>query len=150
MRYLLDTMVVSEPARPRPEPRVVQWLEVQPVGDLAISTITIGEIRKGVDLMPDGPRRMELTQWMSNSLPALFRDRVIGVDIAVATEWGRLAARCQKIGRPVQVIDGLLVASALVHGMTLVTRNTGHCAGLGAPVLNPWTGESFEPELPGR
>lgn len=143
MRFLLDTMVISEPARPRPDSRVIAWLKGQQPSDFALSALTFGEIEKGVALMARGKRRDALAEWLTTTLPALFPGRVLSMDMDVAREWGRLSALRQQAGRPLPVIDGLLVASAVIHGLTLVTRNVGDCGGLGAPVLNPWTGQTF-------
>lgn len=138
MRYLLDTMVLSEPVRLAPEPAVVEWLRAQAPLDLAISALTLGEFEKGVALLATGRRRDALAAWLAAELPAQFRDRVLAVDQGVALSWGRLTAEGQREGRPLPVIDGLLLATAAAHRLTLVTRNERDCAGRGVPVLNPW------------
>lgn len=142
MKFLLDTMVISEPARPLPDPQVTEWLGKQDQMDLALSVITLGEIERGVHLMPDGRRRQTLEEWLDRTLPALFHDRVIPIDDDVARTWGRLSAARQRSGRPLPVIDGMLAATALTHGLTLVTRNVGDFSRLEVVVLNPWTGET--------
>ena len=142
MKFLLDTMVISEPARPSPDPQVIDWLGKQEQTDLALSVITLGEIEKGVHLMPTGRRRQALEEWLDHALPALFTGRVIPIDDDVSRTWGRLSAASQRSGRPLPVIDGMLAASAIMHGLTLVTRNVSDFGGLGVPVLNPWTGET--------
>ena len=140
MRFLLDTMVISEPARPRPDPKVLAWLSGQASPDLAISVLSLGEVANGVERMADGHRKRELGRWLENELPGLFRDRVVWIDQEVAIEWGRLAAR--RAGLP--VIDGLLVATAAAHRLTLVTRNVRDTAGLGVAVIDPWTDRQFD------
>lgn len=142
MKFLLDTMVISEPGRSAPDLQVILWLGKQEQTDLALSVITLGEIEKGVHLMPTGRRRQALEEWLDHTLPALFTGRVLSVDDDVSKTWGRLSAQRQQTGRPLPVIDGMLAASALVHGLTLVTRNVGDFGGLGVSVLNPWTGET--------
>lgn len=139
MRYLLDTNVISEATRPRPDPGVAAWLQSKPATALAISVLTLGEIRKGVELMADGVRRRTLELWVSTELPQQFRNRLLPVDEDAAAEWGRLAAESRKTGRDLPAIDGLLLATAAVHGLTLVTRNLRDCDGRGVDVLNPWT-----------
>jgi predicted nucleic acid-binding protein len=143
MRYLLDTNVLSEAARGPRESPVLAWLRAQAPLDLAISVLTIGEIQKGVALLADSKRRAQLDRWLNTELPRQFLDRVIPIDDAVARAWGRLRAAGRKQGRELPVIDGLLLATALVHELTFVTRNEADCAGRGIPVLNPWQqGES--------
>lgn len=136
--FLLDTMVVSEPAKPKPNAGLIQWLEQQNIADLALSVITLGEIQRGVARMADGRRRSDLARWLKSDLPSQFFDRVLPVDAEVALAWGILSAEADRIGRPLPVIDGLLLATAQAHSLTLVTRNTGDCDGRGIPVLNPF------------
>ena len=138
MRFLLDTNVLSEGAKPRPDPSLLAWLSAASPLDLAISVLTIGEIQKGVTLLPDGPRRERLAAWVATELPRQFRGRVLAVDAAVAIEWGRLSAEGRRAGRDLRVIDGLLLATAAAHGLVLVTRNERDCAGRGVAVHNPW------------
>ena len=140
MRYLLDTNVLSEPARPRPDARVLEWMRAQPPRELAISVLTLGEIRKGVALLSSGERREALDAWLSSDLPRQFAGRVLPVDAAVALGWGELSAAARRAGRPLPVIDGLLLATAAAHGLTLVTRNVADCRDRGVPVLDPWDG----------
>ena len=140
MKFLLDTMVISEPGRPRPDPRVLAWLGSHPAVDMAISVCSLGEVAKGVEQMADGRRKRELAAWLTTDLPELFRDRVVWIDQRVALEWGRLAGR----GAGLPVIDGLLLATAGVHRLTLVTRNVRDTSGRGVPVIDPWTGRRYD------
>jgi predicted nucleic acid-binding protein len=138
--FLLDTNIPSEFSRDRPEPRVVQWLKAQPVTMLFLSAVTIGEIRKGLVILPEGRRRAELEAWFHNDLPSWFRDRVLPVTHAIADRWGVLEGQCQLNGTPLNTADGMIAATALEHEPTVVTRNVKDFAGLGVDVLNPWTG----------
>lgn len=138
MRYLLDTNVLSEPARPEPDPRVVEWLEAQAQIDLVVSVLTLGEIEQGVERLGAGRRRRRLREWLDVDLPRRFRERILPVSDRVAREWGRLSARAREEGRPLPVIDGLLLATAAAHDLTFVTRNERDCAGRGVKLLNPW------------
>lgn len=140
MRFLLDTNVLTEAAKPEPAPRVVEWLRAQPALDLAISVLTLGEIQKGVTLLPDGKRRAKLERWLTSDLPRQFLGRVLPIDDGVALEWGRLAARGRRQGRELAVIDGLLLATAAVHDLTFVTRNERDLGDRGVPLYNPWDG----------
>ena len=138
MRFLLDTNVLSEPARPRASELVLDWLRSQPSLDLAISVLTLGEIRKGIARFPSGERRQRLEGWIMNDLARQFRGRVLEIDAETAGRWGELSAAAEVEGRPLPVIDGLLLATASVHGLTFVTRNEKDCAGRGVPTLDPW------------
>lgn len=139
MRYLLDTNVLAEPARPRPNAGVVGWLDHQSPLDLGISVLTLGEIQKGVSLLPRGRRRSRLERWLSDELPRQFLDRVLVIDDRACRAWGRLTAEGEHTGRRLPVIDGLLLATASVHELTLVTRNEADCRDRGVPILNLWT-----------
>jgi predicted nucleic acid-binding protein len=138
MRYLLDTNVLSEPAKPRPDPHVLAWLEAQSPLDLSLSVLTLGEIEKGVGLLPDSRKRQRLQSWLRTELPRQFLGRLLAVDDRVALAWGRLAAEARRANRELPVIDGLLLGTAAAHELTFVTRNTRDCADRGVPLLNPW------------
>lgn len=141
MRYLLDTNVISELVRPDPAPAVVAWVRMQSALDLALSVLTLGELERGIRSLADGTRRERLTRLARTEVPRQFLGRLLPMDGAVAVEWGRLAAEAQAAGRRLPAIDGLLVATAALHALTLVTRNVSDCAERGPPVLDPWTGE---------
>jgi toxin FitB len=145
MLYLLDTNVISEPVRPAPATNVVTWLRAARQQDLAISVLTIGEIAKGAALLAEGRRRDDLDRWLRADLPQQFAGRVLPVDDQVAIEWGRLSAEANRAGRPLPVIDGLLLATAAVRGLTLVTRNVRDCAERGVTLLNPWDIDPRDP-----
>jgi len=135
LSYLIDTNVLSELVRPQPSSAVVAWFE--DVGDeaLHISVLTLGEIRKGVELLHDETRREKLRLWLEHDLPDWFGVRVLDVNRAVADRWGRLVAEAD---RPVAAIDSLLAATALHHELRLVTRNTRDFDFPGLEVINPW------------
>jgi toxin FitB len=133
--YLLDTNVISELVRPKPTKAVLAWFENIPSEALNISVLTWGEIRKGVEHMPDGARREKLRLWLEHDLAEWFGSRVLPVDIPVADRWGRLLAQ---MGRPVPSIDSLLAATALHHELRLVTRNQKDFNYPGLEVINPW------------
>lgn len=121
MSYLIDTNVLSELRRKKPDPGVVEWFTLHPAGSLYLSVLTLGEIRKGIEGVADATRRQALLDWLETELPAFFAGRLIAVDAAVADRWGRLIAHA---GRPLPAIDSLLAATALEHDLVLVTRNT--------------------------
>ena len=136
--FLLDTNVISEVIRKRPEATVLKWLDSTDEDLLLLSVLTLGEIRKGVAALRTGSRRASLEAWLDRELPARFAGRILPVDEAVADQWGILAASAAARGRPLPVVDGLLAATALHHSLILVTRNDRHLADTGVPVLNPW------------
>ena len=135
MSYLLDTNVISELVRPKPAKIVLDWFENIPSEALHISVLTLGEIRKGVEQMPDGVRREKLRLWLEHDLVDWFGTRVLPVDVLVADRWGRLLA---SVGRPVPSIDSLLAATALRHELRVVTRNEKDFDYPGLQVVNPW------------
>ena len=136
--YLLDTNVPSEFSRDRPDPRVVAWLKAQPPTRLYLSAVTIGEIRKGLVVLPQGRRRIELEAWFLSDLLVWFRNRILPVTDSIADRWGVLEGQCQLKGTPLNTADGMIAATALEHDLTLVTRNVKDFAGLGVVLLNPW------------
>ena len=136
--FLLDTNCISELVRPRPEPRVIEWLEAADEGLLFLSVLSLGEIRKGVAALPQGKRRNLLEAWLQVELPARFSGRLLPVEAAVADQWGMLAAEAQRKGRALATIDGLLAATALHFDLTLVSRNVQDFALLPVRLLNLW------------
>ena len=138
MSYLLDTNVISELRRKAPNPGVVEWFSQRPATTLYLSVLTLGELRKGVEGLADGKRRGLLLDWLETELPLFFGGRILAIDSAVADRWGKLAAAA---GRPIPAVDSLLAATAVHHGLSLVTRNSRDFAGFGLDVINPWRGE---------
>ena len=136
MSYLLDTNVISEHSRRRPNAKVVAWLRTLPVEEQHLSVLSLGEVSNGIERLADGPRRERLRIWLERDLQGLFGARLLPIDAAVADRWGRLRA---EIGRPVPAIDGLLAATALHHDLRLVTRNEQDFSEFpGLIVVNPW------------
>ena len=134
MSYLLDTNVLSEVRRPRPDPSVGAWFDAVRAEELYISVMVIGEIRHGIERLAqrDGVRAAAFEKWLID-LQELYGNRVMPVSAAVAEVWGRLNA-----AEPLPVADGLMAATALVHNWTLVTRNTHHVIRTGARLINPF------------
>ncbi len=135
MSYLVDTNVISELRRKRPEPNVVKWFAKRSAVSLFLSVLTLGEIRKGIQKQSDPARRLLLADWLEQDLPAYFKDRILPIDAAIADQWGRLQTSA---GRPLPAIDSLLVATAQRHGLKIVTRNVNDFVGLSVEVVNPW------------
>ena len=136
--FLVDTNVPSELTRPKPEPQVEKWLEDADDERLYFSVVSLGEIFKGLTIIPDGKRRRELEQWLDETLRRWFEGRMLPVSEPIAERWGILAGECQLKGRPLKVADGLIAATALEHDLTVVTRNVRDFSGLGVTVFDPW------------
>ena len=137
MAFLLDTNVLSEVMKREPDPTVIRWLNALSTTQCFLSVLTVGEITKGVELMADGRRKETLRNWLDRDLAGRFRGRILDVDQATAEAWGRLDADARRIGRPLPVIDGLLLATAQRHRLTFVTGDVADCEGRGVPVLDP-------------
>ena len=138
MNGLLDTCVISELTKPRPNPSVVRWIEQQDESRLYLSVLTLGELHKGIARLDPGLRRRKLEHWVDDDLQERFAQRILPLDGNVLKAWGHLTGKAEKRGRVCPVIYSLLVATALVHQLVLVTRNTDHVEGLGATLYDPW------------
>jgi predicted nucleic acid-binding protein len=138
VNYLLDTNVLSELVTPRPDPNVVKWFDDADEDQLFISVVSLAEVQHGIELMAAGRRRTRLEAWSTNELLDRFDGRILGIDPAVAFEWGRLMARRQAIGRIMSTMDAFIAATATNYNLTLVTRNTGDFQATEVTLLNPW------------
>jgi predicted nucleic acid-binding protein len=136
--FLLDTNIISELVKRKPEPKVTTWIDATDENLLYLSVLTLGEIRKGIAVLPDASRRVVLETWLDSDLILRFDGRILPIDRAVADRWGRLAADAAAAKSLLPVIDGLLAATAIDQNLTLVTRNTKDIAVTGVPVFNPW------------
>ena len=139
MSFLLDTNVVSEWVKPRPEPRVVAWLAEVDEDRVFISVVTLGELRHGIERLPTSRRRQRLDEWLRNELPQRFEGRVLPIDAAVADAWGTIVAQHERTGRSISTIDAFMAATAQVHDLTLVTRNASDFRSSMKTVFDPWT-----------
>jgi predicted nucleic acid-binding protein len=133
--WLIDTNALSELKKREPHPGVVRWFKIQPSSSLYLSVLTLGELPRGIHAMQQGKRKDRFSAWLDIEIPGYFASRIIHLDSAVADRWGRL---CVEAARPLPAIDALLAATALVHGLTLVTRNLTDFELPGVRVVNPW------------
>jgi len=137
--FLIDTNVLSEYNRPGgPDAGVKRWLETTDRQFQHVSVITLAEIQKGIELLAEGKRRVQLEQWLKQDLEAWFSGRILPVDRQVAGRWASLVAQGARAGRHLPTVDSLIAATALAHGLTIVTRNTRDFDGIGATIINPW------------
>jgi predicted nucleic acid-binding protein len=137
VKYLLDTCVLSELTKPLPEDGVVRWLRQADEANLFVSVLTLGELEKGVRRLPASKRKASLEEWLSETREN-YAARILEVTVDVALEWGRTGAKTETKAKPIPVIDGLIGATALVHRLTVVTRNTADMERTGVQVLNLW------------
>ncbi len=138
MNYLIDTCVLSEVVRPRPNRGVTAWMESCDEDALFLSVLTLGEIQKGIEKLAPGKRRNVLQSWLDRDLRKRFRGRILDIDPEVAITWARVQASLEKAGTPLPTIDGLLCATALTHNLTVITRNTTDFQPSGVSTYNPW------------
>lgn len=141
MSFLLDTNVISEWNRDVVDPMVRRWIVAGPEYDLFLSVVTIGELRHGIERLPVGRRRRDLDEWLSDEIPERFLGRILAVDIDIAHVFGRILAE-RNLAREASVtMDIWIAATAIVHDLTVVTRNTRDFEALNVPLLNPWLEE---------
>jgi len=136
--YLLDTNIVSEWVKLRPEPKVVSWLADIDEDRVFLSVATLAELRHGVERLPASRRRTRLDEWLRHELPARFEGRVLPIDETTAAAWGMIVARREAKGRPIGVMDAWIAATAQTHELTLVTRNAADFRDAVTAILDPW------------
>jgi predicted nucleic acid-binding protein len=134
MTYLVDANVLSEPTKLRPDPKVVAWLTANE-GDFVVDSVILGEIAIGIFVLPGGRKRARLERWFE-----ALADRVDGLpwDAAIGRRWAQLVAALKKKGRAMAVLDSMIAATALAHGLTIATHNVRDFENAGAPVLDPF------------
>jgi len=136
--YLVDTNIPSEFTRDRPDSRVAEFIRKAGKENLFLSVMTLGEICKGIDLLPVSQKRSGLQDWLDIDVRSWFANRILPVTEAIAERWGHLAATARKQGMTLAVVDGVIAATALEHNLALVTRNTKDYGGLSVALRNPW------------
>jgi len=141
MSYLIDTCCISELVKKKPNPNVVRWFADRDEFSMYLSVITFGELRKGIEKLPDSKKKKELSRWVKEDLSQRFKNRVLRIDMEEVNKWGELLAAAEQKGKPLPAIDTLIAATAQVHDLSVVTRNTQDMEGSGVEVINPWTYE---------
>lgn len=138
--FVLDTSVISERLRPRPDELVALWIDSQRAGTLHLPTIVIGEVAAGIEWLAAGRRRDRLQEWLYNDLIRGFQGKILVFDEEAALAFGRLTAQARRAGCPAKVADAQIAAIAAAHGLTVATRDITDFAGFGIPLANPWQG----------
>ena len=136
--WLLDTNVISELRRPRPEPRVVAFVAARPLEQLFVSAVTLTEIRFGIELVADVSHRAALTDWLTHKVRPMFEQRVLPVTEDIMFKWRLLVEEGRKAGHTFSQPDLIIAATAAHHGLTIVSRDTSEYEKARVPLLNPW------------
>lgn len=136
--FLIDTNVISETVKPRPEPRVLAWFESQIPSELFLTAITFGELVRGTRKLENAGRRRGYERWIRHDLARQFEGRILPFDQDAAAIWGEILGEADRIGRPRPAVDAQIAAIARRHGLTLVTRNLRDFETIEVPILDPW------------
>ena len=143
--WLLDTNILSELRRPKPERKVLAFVAAQPLESLYISTVTLAEIRFGIELLPDVARRSELNDWLAHKVRPMFEQRVLAITEDIMFKWRLLVEEGRKVGHTFSQPDLIIAATGQHHGLTIVSRDTADYVKAQATVFNPWTDKLPEP-----
>ena len=139
MNFLLDTNVISEPMKARPNAGVLAWLAEADEDSVFVSVVTITELRYGIERLITGRRRDRLDRWLRKDLTSRFGERILPIDLEIADACGRLVARSESLGRPIEPRDAFIAATAEVRGLILVTRNVSDFEATVKTIVTPWT-----------
>ena len=137
--WLLDTNILSELRRPKPERKVLAFVAAQPLELLYISTVTLAEMRFGIDLLPDVARRSELNDWLAHKVRPMFEQRVLAITEDIMFKWRLLVEEGRKVGHTFSQPDLIIAATGQHHGLTIVSRDTADYDKAQVTVFNPWT-----------
>ena len=140
MKFLLDTCLISELVRKVPNAAVLKWLDARDEQSLFLSVLTLGELQKGISRLSIGPRKDDLQAWIEHDLIERFAGRILDLDLEMALLWGKLLGEAELKGGKLPVMDSLIAATAIAHGLVVVTRNVKDIERCRAKVFNPWVG----------
>jgi toxin FitB len=138
MKTLLDTCVISEFTRSRPAEQVIQWMDSIEEDHLFLSAITVGEVQRGIERLPESGRKNQLKLWLADEFVGRFGARILPLDIETMLIWGTLTAGLEAAGNPLPVMDSLILASALRHKLAIATRNPADFPFCGVQIIDPW------------
>ena len=143
--WLLDTNILSELRRPKPERKVLEFVAAQPLELLYISTVTLAEIRFGIELLPEVARRSELNDWLAHKVRPMFEQRVLAITEDIMFKWRLMVEEGRKVGHTFSQPDLIIAATGQHHGFTIVSRDTADYVKAQVTVVNPWTDTLAEP-----
>ena len=141
MKFLLDTCLLSELAKSKPEKKVVDWLLNENESNFYISVLTFGELQKGIEKLPESGKKEKLQNWVENELKERFHNRIIEIDLGISIIWGKIQCIAERMGRPMPAIDSLIAATGIAHDLIVVTRNVTDMERSGVKLLNPWVND---------
>lgn len=140
MKYLLDTCVISEVIKPKPNKNVIEWLRNQEESSLCLSVLTFGEFEKGIEKSANENRKNKLRLWVEEDLKDRFHGRVLPINMQVASKWGEVQGQSEIMGKALPAIDGLIAVTALVNSCVVVTQNLSDMQASSVELYNPWNG----------
>ncbi len=138
MNYLLDTFVLTEFSRRKPAPKLMHWMDSVAEESLFISAVTIGELQRSIETLPDSQRKNDLMVWLNEGLKERLKEHILPLETITFTLWGSLTSWKEQDGKPMGVIETLIAATALRHNLTIVTNQPDAYLRCGAHVVNPW------------
>ena len=138
MKYLLDTCVVSELAKKKPEKSIISWIRSKDETDFYISVLTLGELQKGIIKLDDSEKKRSLIDWLESDLTKRFEKRILFISGVIARKWGEIQGIAERQGNKMPVIDSLIAATGLAHNLQVITRNTSDMEASGVTLFNPW------------
>jgi len=143
LKFLLDTCVISELVKARPQTSVIEWIDSTKEEQIYLSSLTIGEIFQGIELIPNGKKKDKFLNWVNIDLLNRFQEKIIPITFEVAQKWGEISGVSEKAGKKLPVIDSLIAATGITFSLIVVTRNIKDLERTGAKILNPWSTKTF-------
>ena len=140
MKYLLDTRLLAELVRAKPEEWVVNWFDILDEDEVCLSLLTIGEIIKGIEQFEDPGQKQRMYDWLNNDLLIRFYGRIVPLDMEVIEAWGKITAKMEASGKTISTVDGLTAATVLAKDLVLITRDVNIFTETGIQVSDPWQG----------
>ena len=138
MKYILDTNVISEAINKQPNPQEMNWFRGMDTQDLYLSVVTVGEIKKGVEKLPESHRKQTIKDWFEHDLLIKFDGQILTLDLSIILVWGKLVGELEQTGRKLPALDSLIAATAKYYDYTLVTRNEKDFTGIDITIFNPF------------
>lgn len=138
MKYLLDTCVVSELTKKKPEKNIITWIKTKDETDFFLSVLTLGELQKGIIKLDDSKKKQSLIDWLESDLSKRFEKRILFITDSVARKWGEIQGIAERQGNKMPVVDSLIAATGITYNLQVVTRNTDDMEASGVKLFNPW------------